>query len=108
MDEMEFETSLEPSFDLGESARNIPKEESPMASLKIHPGWVILEEEIKSRIASLESFNTEGMDFDKIGFYHVLHEKLRRELSTILNIVDSNYEHERGKKDKRADYFEEE
>lgn len=96
------ETAIEPEFNMGainEEASGEVRETKDtdgqeIASLKNHKGWTQVEEYIDGRLLELKDFDIGDLGVEAIGYRYALISGLRKELTTIKNIVDYNYEQE--------------
>jgi len=104
---MAKETAIAPEFSIGEINEEAsgevkaPKEDTTgreIASLKMNKGWQEIEEYINGRLNELSDFDIGQLGVEEIGYRYALISALRKELQVIIDIVDSNYEFEKGRK----------
>lgn len=69
-----------------------------LASLKMHSGWMQLEEYLNQRLLELRDFPLEGLSVEEMGYKYAISRGIRQELEYILSIVDTNYELQAKKK----------
>lgn len=115
MGDVKEETAIPPSFDLAELNKEVAPETldkkeikedtsgKDLASLKENKGYQELEEYMVARLKELGTVDIENSTPEMIGYNYALSEGKKAEIANILNIVDTNYEFQKERKEGKGD-----